>query len=255
MEEKNMKNFEKVVKPCECEVYAYGKNVFKPAYAKIEYTDGRLSISGVVAPRQNGNCFGSAGQCSEEIRIGTPIGEWTEEMLKKFCDIWDRWHLNDARPYCTHMKELGWDEQAKEKVKIMTYNLTKEACDAKETAKKRAIECLKKGQPFYPTKDEIAYANMPYSIKVYNDEETSYDKSIYRDAYEYKEKDVLGHSNTEYETRGWISYDEHPLGFIGRPCPTCGYEYGTAWKTEEVPEEVLEFLEGLPDDTCKEWNL
>ena len=101
-----MKNFEKVVKPCECEVYAYGKNVFKPAYAKIEYTDGRLSISGVVAPRQNGNCFGSAGQCSEEIRIGTPIGEWTEEMLKKFCDIWDRWHLNDARPYCTHMKEL-----------------------------------------------------------------------------------------------------------------------------------------------------
>lgn len=96
---------------------------------------------------------------------------------------------------------------------------------------------------------------MPYSIKVYNDEGTSYDKSIYRDAYEYKEKDVLGHSNTEYKTRGWILYDEHPLGFIGRPCPTCGYKYGTSWKTEEVPEEVLEFLEGLPDDTCKEWNL
>ena len=41
---------------------------------------------------------------------------------------------------------------------------------------------------------------------------------------------------------GW-DVDRH----LSKPCPVCGYKYGTAWLSEEVPERVLEFLAGLPD--------
>jgi len=42
---------------------------------------------------------------------------------------------------------------------------------------------------------------------------------------------------------GWDSYSAHP----SEPCPTCGYNYGTAWHRTTVPAEVVEFLVKLPD--------
>jgi hypothetical protein len=44
---------------------------------------------------------------------------------------------------------------------------------------------------------------------------------------------------------GWVSETEHPEGLLSRPCPTCGYKYGTAWLREEVPADVIEYLETL----------
>ncbi|MBK9272780.1 MAG: hypothetical protein IPM48_14440 [Saprospiraceae bacterium] len=46
---------------------------------------------------------------------------------------------------------------------------------------------------------------------------------------------------------GWDSYDEHP----SEPCPTCGYKYGTAWKTRRIPDRVINFLEALPESKIK----
>ena len=92
----------KIVNPCVCSTY-YGD---AKAYAKIEYENGKLSICGVVGPKSNGDCTGSAGQCVDEIRSGKPTEDWTNEMLQKFCDIWDRWHLNDMRPYCNIRESL-----------------------------------------------------------------------------------------------------------------------------------------------------
>ena len=234
----------KVVNPCVCNTYYGGAQ----AYAKIEYEDGKLRIRGVVGPKRNGNCKGSAGQCVDEIRAGRPGVGWNEEMLQKFCEIWERWHLNDMKPYCQHMKELGWDEQAKERVKIDTWTLTKEAMQMKRDAENRAIECLRNGEVFRPTKDETAYARMKHSLILYNEEDVSYRYGkLYRDAYELKEKDCLGRPTTEYKIRGWIRYDECNLGFIGRPCPVCGYRYGTSWIKEEVPRDVIDWLFSLPD--------
>jgi hypothetical protein len=42
---------------------------------------------------------------------------------------------------------------------------------------------------------------------------------------------------------GWTSYDAHP----SEPCPVCGYKYGSAWRTTEVPSAVLDFLDSLPE--------
>lgn len=207
----------KIVNPCVCDTY-YGK---AHAYAKIKYENGRLSIRGIVGPKRNGDCMGSAGQCVDAIRSGKPTEDWTNEMLQKFCDIWDEWHFNDMHPYCNHMKELGWAEQAQEKVKVMKWDRSK----------------------------ETMYANVGYGVTRYNDELPEHPEF-----YEFKEKDCLGRSNTEYKMRGQISYSEHPLGFIGRSCPVCGYKYGTSWIKEEVPQNVIEWLFSLPkSETQPAW--
>ena len=136
----------KIINPCKCKVYTKtGNEVDRNAFVEIEYKDSKLSMCGVVAPLSNGDCLGSAGQCVDEIRNGSPTDGWTTEMLNKLCDIWDRWHLNDMRPYCEHMRELGWTEHTQDKVKIEKWTLTKEACQKKDNAKKRALECLKNG--------------------------------------------------------------------------------------------------------------
>jgi len=95
--------FSKVVNPCTCEVN--GRNY--SAYAKIKFINGNLTIFGIIGPMSDGNSIGSAGQCVDEIRAGKPTADWTSKMLQKFCDIWDDFHLNDMRPYCSHMKK--WD--------------------------------------------------------------------------------------------------------------------------------------------------
>lgn len=243
----------KIINPCKCKVYTRsGKETNKDAFAKIEYDGSRLSIAGVVAPLANGDCLGSAGQCVDVIRNGIPTDNWTREMLDKFCDIWDRWHLNDMRPYCSHMKELGWDKQASELVRIEEWSITKEALEERSLTEKRALASLRNGEAFAPTPEEVAYANLPYSIKLYNGEsiEKAYG-NFYASVYKLKEKDVLGQSMVQQKTRGWISYKDNKIGLLGKPCPICGYKYGTAWKLEDVPQDVIEWLESLPETKIK----
>lgn len=86
-------SFKKVVNPCTCEVN--GRDY--PAYAKIKFINGNLTISGVIGSMSNGNSIGFAGQCVDEIRAGKTTVDWTSEMLQKFCDIWDNFHLNNMR--------------------------------------------------------------------------------------------------------------------------------------------------------------
>lgn len=43
----------------------------------------------------------------------------------------------------------------------------------------------------------------------------------------------------------WVRPEEHPDGLLGKPCPTCGYRFGTAWLTEPVPVDVLAAVEAF----------
>lgn len=43
----------------------------------------------------------------------------------------------------------------------------------------------------------------------------------------------------------WVYEKDHPKGFLCKPCPTCGYKYGSAWLTREVPADVLVWLDNL----------
>ena len=75
-------------------------------FAKIEYKDGKLSVSGVIGPKSNGDAHGSCGQfimsfkeyderghaTLDEI---TPAPAWDAALVRRFFDAWHRWHLND----------------------------------------------------------------------------------------------------------------------------------------------------------------
>lgn len=134
----------KIVNPCMCDVVTVHP---ARAFAEIVYDEGKgaLSIHGVIGPMSNGNCRGGAGQCIDKIRAGEPLTNWDREMLDRFCDIWAEWHLNDMRPYCSHQKELGWDQLANEEVIFYRYQLTADALGKKNEAEKAALTALEKG--------------------------------------------------------------------------------------------------------------
>lgn len=231
----------KVINPVLCKVY--GRDNPVRGFAEIKWDGKRLSICGVVGPTRGGDCLGSAGQCSSSIRAGEPAEGWTREMVDKFCDLWDRWHLNDMHPECEHQRKLGWREQAAEKITKYNYRLTSEAQKLKKAAENAALEALRKGEIFVPTPDQAMFASMPYVVEIY--EEMTGDGAKY-----YEPKKVLfagDHGATETKTRGWVRFDESEKGILGKPCPVCGYKYGSSWMHEDVPQEVIDWLFALPD--------
>lgn len=233
-------NFTKVVNPCICDAWtSTGREIKVLGYCEINYRDGNLSIHGVVGPRKDGNCYGSSGQCVDSIRDGKPAEGWTDEMLEKFCDIWDEWHLNDMRAYCRHMKKLGWDEEAGKEITLYHYKLRPEAASKQKDAEKDAIRHLKGGKSFTPTEEQVFYANLKYFLDVYD--------PINEETAKYYEPYKGLHGETEKKILGWVRYDEDKRGLIGRPCPECGYKYGTAWLKEDVPDDVVQWLFNLPD--------
>lgn len=230
----------KIVNPCLCDVNGRAP---ARAFAKIEYDGKKLSICGVIGPMSNGNCKGSAGQCVDSIREGRPIEDWTPDMLKKFCDIWERWHLNDMRVACEHQRELGWEEEATEEITLYHYRLTRDASAAKKAAENAAIEALQNGKPFTPTEEQTFFASLPYWLDIY---EMPPEKLAPH--FEPRKPLYAGdHGFEEKKKRGWVRFGDSEKGILCKPCPVCGYKYGTAWLTEEVPQEVIDWLFALPD--------
>ena len=239
----DMQYMMKVINPVMCDVN--GKKV--RAYAKIKFVDGNLRITGVIGPMRNGNCKGSCGQCVDEIREGKPTEGWTEGMVQEFCDIWDKWHLNDMRPYCQHQKDLGWDKLADKKVMLYNYKLTRDAYSKKRAAKDAAMKALERGESFTPTQEQVKYTKLPYSITT--SAEISGEDAVY---YEPKKPIFAGDTGaTSTKLLGFLREDEHPDGILCRACPVCGYKYGTSWIKEEVPPEVIAWLFELPDAEAK----
>lgn len=247
----------KVVNPCTCKVYGRmsGKESMANAFAEIKFEAGRLSICGVIGPQSNGDCRGSAGQCTDEIRSGTPVEGWTREMLDKFCDIWDRWHLNDMNPCCEHQRKLGWLEEASQPITLYHYRLTREASEAKRAAEKAADEALREGETFTPTESQTFFASLPAWLDTYDAPEEKM-----APFYEPKKPLYPGDTGaTETQLRGHVWYGKKEDssitriccedGILCKPCPVCGYKYGTAWQKEEVPKDVIDWLFALPETT------
>lgn len=38
---------------------------------------------------------------------------------------------------------------------------------------------------------------------------------------------------------------------VGKPCDVCGYRYGSAWLSAELPQHVVDFMESLPESDKK----
>jgi hypothetical protein len=64
---------------------------------------------------------------------------------------------------------------------------------------------------------------------------------------EWNTSKLLEMPHGEKKPAGRVTPDEHPEGLLNKPCPVCGYKYGSAWNKEAVPDGVLDWLCGLPD--------
>jgi len=46
----------------------------------------------------------------------------------------------------------------------------------------------------------------------------------------------------------WVTEKEHPLGVLCKPCPVCGYQYGTKWLKENIPDDVVREIVQWPSN-------
>lgn len=210
-----------------------------PTFCKIEFDGRRLSISGVEEPMTNGNCHGGCGQIVDSMieadgnRRVKLAPDWTPALLDRFRAIWGRWHLNDMRPGCEHQRE--WPTATM--LEVVSYTLTTEAQRLRDEVREAAADAALAGRAFNPTAQERALAEL-----------TTWYESIYQLPPEGSA--LVGCYKVRERVRrvaGTVYPHEHPEGLLTKPCPVCGYKYGSAWLFEAVPEDVLQFLADLPE--------
>ena len=92
-QETDIPEFEKVLRPGDAHVWT---DYFASVFVKIEFSNGRLSITGVHGPQANGNARGGCGQIRDTVReVSRYAPGWDAAMVADLVAIWDRWHLND----------------------------------------------------------------------------------------------------------------------------------------------------------------
>lgn len=234
--------FTKIIHPCTVDT---GNKYRKDAFCKITIDDkGKgpvLSITGVVGPTPLGNAY-SCGQCVDTIRGGIPTKMWSREMLDKFCDIWERWHLNDMRAGCEHQVGEKWD--ASRQVTLYEYKMTPTLREQHDRLHKRVERDIGEGCNVRLNNDERRIYNAPYFVNS-GDAPAGYEK------YKEETKPVGSLYPMDSDTK-WG--DKHPLGILCKPCPVCGYKWGSSWLYEPLPEDVVEWLKNLPDtDKTPAW--
>jgi len=199
-------------------------------FCRIGWDGKRLYITGVEGPRHNGNCLGGYGQIVGHVSVTEYAPGWSSELLAKFTEVWNRWHLNNMRSSCEHQRDWPSSKQ----VEIVTWRLTTAAWQQQEKIMSDARKSLQaKGEAFV-SPDEQGILNLPWELKR---EPTAGTVEEGRYKVEMRELKLLG----------YLREDEHPDGLLCRACPVCGYKYGTSWMYEPIPDDVLEFLSGLPD--------
>lgn len=63
-----------------------------------------------------------------------------------------------------------------------------------------------------------------------------------------------GQQSTTWNMLAWVTPQEHPDGLLTKPCPVCGYKYGSQWLYEAVPQEIIEYLQSIREtDLTPAW--
>ena len=203
-----------------------------------ELKDGRFSMSAQIW-QQNKRDILMGGQCVDEVAKLFP----NDAKLQRMCKIWERWHLNDMRAGCEHQRELPefqprYEPALEISVEYYAYEALKRAAEKDETspgAKLLANLQAFDVRPFHKvlmTQERVdkLYAWLGVWAD-WADQTTKYAKGPNL----IIKKVEIPLSRTYPE--------DHPLGFLAKPCPVCGYKYGTKWLKEELPEDVVKEIE------------
>jgi len=258
-----MKNLTKIVRVGTVKEYGNPK---AGLYCKAKIKDGKLSVTGVIGPRSGGNTSGGCGQIDMDFAHRNPADDdrrtskptkpeeitfaagWTADLWLDFLDIWHKWHRNDMRANCEHQVGPEWTPKD---VTLYHFRLTDEASRIQDKAKDAALRALKTGEPFTPTSEQTFLAMLDYSLTCPEPNPPAKLELYYQPAHPLYPG---AKSATETKATNWLRPGEHPEGYLGKPCPVCGYKYGSEWRREELPQSVYDFIAGLPDaDTKPAW--
>jgi len=174
-----------------------------------------------------------------DIYSGGQNGDTLAELFKgnakvqRMIEIWDRWHLNGMKATCEHQRALDWEKLASQKVIIYSWTLTGAASKQRREAEKEAMDALKAGKTVKLTDESLKMLALSHSFKTHLEK---LPKSL-ADFYE-PTKATSYSQPKETKTLGWLSQNDHPEGILSKPCPVCGYKYGSAWTVEPLPEEI-----------------
>lgn len=190
----------------------------------IEYSeknDGKkeFTASAMIWNSTRSDCV-CGGQCLDAIAkyIKHPV-------FKEIYRLWKLYHLNGMHPECIHQAAVGWREKAAEKVTLYKFTLTPEALREQNSIKNAVLRAAKDGETLRLTKEKRIILALDYS-------HTSHTETLPASiAAFYKLRE------TETKALGLLRESEHPDGILCRPCPECGYKYGSAWIYFPIPED------------------
>lgn len=190
--------------------------------------DGRpeLSICGNIWNARHSDIY-TGGQNLDTI------AEYIKTTLfREIYRLWRLYHLNGMHPECEHQRELGWRQAAGEYVNIFRYKLTREASSAQAKLKDAILDAARAGKAYQMTPEEMRLLSLEYFIK--RPQELTAEEREYYAPYDHEKR-----------MKGWLKPEEHPDGILCKPCPVCGYKYGSAWKYAEIPEDDLNRIKEL----------
>lgn len=212
-------------------------------FCRIRFEAGRLSISGVEGPLRNGNARGSCGQIEMSLGDGSgiaPAPGWSRKLTRKFLKTWRAWHLNDMRAGCEHQRAEGVGSRS---LTVKTYWINSTAWKLKRAAEAEKVTAAQEGRAANLTPAQVFLVGKEWFLDRHT---LPGSESPLAGLYELKKE--------EKKLSGWVYESEHAEGELMKKCPVCGYAYGSSWLKEDVPADVLEFLESLPDtDKTPAW--
>lgn len=227
-------------------VYAWRETIDKklyPAIVTIDYHDEKLSLSGVVGPRSNGDCYGSAGQIDMSFKEIDPRGhitindvEGNKKIIARLLNVWRRFHMNDTQAACEHQRQI-WKTEIHKKLRLTSYKWSDKYHAARQAAQDGTM-------PEYQYKEwssivcRVDAATIDTNSPKYPSDEI---RNLIAEGWIKEDK-------TEEKDAHWTHFQEHPKGLLCKPCPVCGYKYGTEWKKKAVSSWAIRFLESLPDN-------
>lgn len=203
-------------------------------YVDMEYKEEngkkRFSVSASVWNSRRSDIV-AGGQCLDTIApyISDPV-------YTKILRLWELYHLNDMHPECEHQAAAGWRNEAVKKVNLYKFTMTTEAISEQHKIKNAVIQAAKDGESLRLSHEKRFILSLDYSITTHAD---TLPENL---APYYKLKE------TEIKALGWLRETEHPHGILSKPCPVCGYKYGSSWVYFPIPEDdekiIIELLGG-----------
>lgn len=190
---------------------------------RLEYADGIVGVafSGAIwLPSMRD--ISSGGQCQDRIKDLADQGAidyaegWNRTRLDLTLALWDRLHLNTMRPNCEHQADLP----TRELIDVTPFTWSPKFYKLRQQAERGELS----------VEDYAAYR---LTAKVVDAACFGWDAPkdialLPQAARDLLADGLLQIEKHERKPRGSVSFREHTLGLLSRPCETCGYRYGNA---------------------------